>query len=89
MGPTESTERLDGYGCYERWQAVEVKVNNKPFYRVVKAFQVTYHMQGTKAIHHLVICLSCRHWREIRNKTHATAIIGRLFSCGWCSERTK
>lgn len=53
-------------------------------YRVVAAFQTAYHMKGTTAIHHLTICLSCGHWRQIQNKAHAMFILGRLFSCKRC-----
>jgi hypothetical protein len=52
-----------------------------PYFRVVRAFQETYHMRGTVAIHHLILCLSCGHWRRIQTKAHTIDLPGRLFSC--------
>lgn len=54
---------------------------NPPYYRVAKAFQETYHMRKGVAIHHLVICLSCGHWRRIKSTSVTYQVIGRLFSC--------
>lgn len=59
-------------------------MKNLPYYRVSRAFYVTYHTVKGRAVYHLVICLSCGHWREIQNKTPSTNLIGRLFSCKQC-----
>lgn len=57
--------------------------SSKPFYRVARAFQTTYHMtKYQRCIHHLIICLSCGHWREIQHRANSQEILGRLFSCG-------
>lgn len=52
-----------------------------PYYRIVRAFQETYHTTQKGNVYHLMICLSCGHWRRIRNHTTSMSIVGRLFSC--------
>lgn len=61
-------------------------ISKRPFYRVVRAFQETYHMRGKWAIYHIIICMSCGHWRRIQNKRTPLELIGRLFSCERCKQ---
>lgn len=59
-------------------------ITTKPFYRVVHVYYLTYHMVRDRAVYHLVLCLSCGHWREIKTKTVLIKLVGRLFSCSKC-----
>ncbi len=56
-------------------------MNKKPFYKVAHSFQITYHMNKKVAIYHLLICLSCGHWREVKSKRYN--LVGHLFSCNF------